>query len=759
MPRLQRRAACLAVVASAAIAVVLGACGGSKGVSPTATIPTLSGTPGASPTPAPPPTPTAAPADAGAGDRLRAAGDFAAAADVYAAIAAQSDGDKRQAARLAQAQLLARAGRTEEARVVLVAYLADGGAAADASAARYMLASALDDLGDTVGALDSYERYIAAGGAAADFARIERAKLLARLGRSADAIVAADAVLASDLLPEFKASFTLSMGRAFEQGKDDIDALAWYERAATIAGGDVASALARSGAVKKRLGDVTWSADYLRAITSYPSSGVAPDLLDALDAATVPVGDYARGVVEYRAFRNAPARASLNRAVAAADNAAEATYYLGALDERANDPTSAIASYQRSYALNPASTLADDALWWRGRLLERAGSFDGAAAVYETLVTGFPSSKWRSDADFRRGLTQYKAGNYAGAALIWSVIAAAGGEEAFRARFWQGRALRASHDALADAVLSQLAADPDARGNFYALRAEVLLGKNDTKDRTPKLTTPSDINWSKIADYLQGITGADPRRLVQANAADRRLAEGAALEDVGLHAQSDAVYRAIIRDRKDDPAALYELASAFTSEGRTPLAARAAVTLIGALPKTAPLTPDDLLRVAYPAAYGDLASAAAKQESISPLLLLALVRQESFFDAEAGSGAGALGLTQVVPATGQQIATTLGIAGFAPSDLYRPKISLQFGASYISTQLASFGGDAYRALAAYNAGPGAASSAADVSGGDHDLFVEELEFDETRLYVRLVMENLARYRQLYGGVDRPSLPR
>ena len=308
---------------------------------------------------------------------------------------------------------------------------------------------------------------------------------------------------------------------------------------------------------------------------------------------------------------------------------------------------------------------------------------------------------------------------------------------------------------------TQLATDPDARGNLYALRAEVLLGKNDAKDRTPKLTNFKfeNLDWNKIAAYLKGITGDDPRRSVQANAADRRLAEAAALEDVGLHAQSDAIYRAIIRDRRDDPTALYELASDFTSEGRAPMAARAAVTLIGALPRTAPLTPDDLLRVAYPAAYGDLASAAAKQESISPLLLLALVRQESFFDAEAGSGAGALGLTQVVPATGQQIATTLGIAGFTSNDLYRPKISLQFGASYISTQLASFDGNPYRALAAYNGGPGAASAAADVSGADDDLFIEELEFDETRLYVRLVMENLARYRQLYGGVDRPSLPR
>ena len=242
--------------------------------------------------------------------------------------------------------MLLRLARPADAQPVLEAYLAAGAADGDASTARYMLASALDDLGDMAGALDGYERYIAANGAISEFARVERAKLLARLSRSVEAEAAAQEVLTSGLLPDFKASFTLSMGKAFEQGADDASARAWYERAQTIDGGDVASALARIGAIDKRLGDPAWSELYIQAIASYPSSGVAPDLLDELDAAAIPVSDYTRGVVEYRAFRNDAARASLQRAVAAGDNAAEATYYLGALDERADDPASAIAAYQ-----------------------------------------------------------------------------------------------------------------------------------------------------------------------------------------------------------------------------------------------------------------------------------------------------------------------------------------------------------------------------------------------------------------------------
>ena len=73
-------------------------------------------------------------------------------------------------------------------------------------------------------------------------------------------------------------------------------------------------------------------------------------------------------------------------------------------------------------------------------------------------------------------------------------------------------------------------------------------------------------------------------------------------------------------------------------------------------------------------------------------------------------------------------------------------------------QLDSLEGNIYQALAAYNGGPGNADRWAEVANGDVDRFVAEIEFDETLLYVKLVSENLARYRQLYQGYDEPVLP-
>ena len=208
--------------------------------------------------------PTPPPADPALADRLRYEGEFERAADVYGAVANQQSGSERQAALLSQAQLLSRLQRFPETRDALQQYIVDAGPSADGSSAQFMLASTLDDLGDAQGALTNYDRYIAANGAASDFARIERAKMLARLGRTLDAEQAAEAVLGSNIDQSFKASFTFSMASAFEKAGGDANALAWYNRVTTTDGGDAASALARTGGIKKRLGDATWVQDYLR---------------------------------------------------------------------------------------------------------------------------------------------------------------------------------------------------------------------------------------------------------------------------------------------------------------------------------------------------------------------------------------------------------------------------------------------------------------------------------------------------------------
>jgi soluble lytic murein transglycosylase len=160
--------------------------------------------------------------------------------------------------------------------------------------------------------------------------------------------------------------------------------------------------------------------------------------------------------------------------------------------------------------------------------------------------------------------------------------------------------------------------------------------------------------------------------------------------------------------------------------------------------------PGDLLRVAYPVDYVAQVDGQARVNGLDPLFLAAVVRQESFWDASAGSPVGAVGLTQVMPATGEGIARALEVKEFRTSDLFKPAVSLQFGAYYLAGQLKRLGNPHY-ALAAYNAGPGNAARWIDGAGkGNAADFVEQVDYAETQHYVAVIMEHYAHYLRAYS---------
>jgi soluble lytic murein transglycosylase-like protein len=124
--------------------------------------------------------------------------------------------------------------------------------------------------------------------------------------------------------------------------------------------------------------------------------------------------------------------------------------------------------------------------------------------------------------------------------------------------------------------------------------------------------------------------------------------------------------------------------------------------------------------------YGAEITAAAKKYGLDPALLAGLVKQESGFNPNAGSPAGARGLTQLMPGTA---------AGLGVTNVLDPAQALDGGAKYLRQQLDAFGGDVTRALAAYNAGPGAVKRYGGVP-----------PYAETQNYVRAVQANAAAYR-------------
>jgi soluble lytic murein transglycosylase len=167
------------------------------------------------------------------------------------------------------------------------------------------------------------------------------------------------------------------------------------------------------------------------------------------------------------------------------------------------------------------------------------------------------------------------------------------------------------------------------------------------------------------------------------------------------------------------------------------------------VPELLPLTVRQLL---YPRYFYDYISEDAKSFGADPTLVLAIMREESRFNPRAKSEAAARGLLQFIITTARQIGRDVGLLDVAPEDLYDPRVIIRLGAKYISTLSKDFANDHYNVAAAYNAGPKQTAlwSRLAPAPGD-DYFLSAINFDETKQYVRKVMNSYKRYEEIYGN--------
>jgi soluble lytic murein transglycosylase len=708
------------------------------------------------------PTPTASPADLEVARELAAEGDnegAIAAYREYIEVGSQTEGS---AARLELAKLLIAEGDGASAALHLEAYLLESGSGGNVQDAQFLLAEALSQRSDWSGALTLYDAYLASGGQAADYARAGRAKALAGLGRGADAETEALALLEAELPAPVHSSLIRSLAEIFEAREDSSRALDWYARLASAGSpSEQALALWRSALVRLQAGDARWQDDLIALVQRYPSTYTALEAVNAFPELETLVDEFYIGLVLYQHGEDEEARPILQRTRDAdrSPNAARAAYYLAVIDERLGDEDAAAAGYASVLEIDPAIELADDALWWRGRLRESDGDAQGARADYERLASEFSDSDRGREARFRLALLDYDSGSYEEAAEAYDDLAAGlSGDERARALLWRGKALAAqgSQEAAEAVWTSMLDLNSDG---YFSLRAAVLLGRGT--DAVSDGDLPGDdSDWPAIEDWLIEVTGdASGETAAPPSMADRHFAIGSSLASLGMQAEADAEFETALFAAGNDPGQLLELARRFDALNLHHLSSRSATRLLDVVDdEDAAVAPEDLWRAAYPVPFSDALLAATESSDVPPLLLLSMIRQESFFNPRAGSPAGALGLTQVIGPTGGAIAEELGESGFEVENLYRPSTSLQFGAHYLAQQLDGFDGDVYQALAAYNGGPGNAQRWGEASNGDVDRFYEEIDFAETRLYIKLVGENLARNQQLYGGSDQPALP-
>jgi len=164
----------------------------------------------------------------------------------------------------------------------------------------------------------------------------------------------------------------------------------------------------------------------------------------------------------------------------------------------------------------------------------------------------------------------------------------------------------------------------------------------------------------------------------------------------------------------------------------------------------------DFWQAIYPLHYYQAGLATYAQEyNLNPLLVTALIRQESRFEPEIRSSVGATGLMQVMPATGSWIAAQMGVKNF---QLTNPRDNLRFGVWYLDYTHRTYNNNSILAIASYNAGSGNVAKWVKQFGfGDPDVFIEQIPFAETRHYVKAVFGNFWNYSRLYNPATIAAL--
>jgi soluble lytic murein transglycosylase len=394
----------------------------------------------------------------------------------------------------------------------------------------------------------------------------------------------------------------------------------------------------------------------------------------------------------------------------------------------------ALATLARVLRDHPKSREAPEALLLQAQLLEALPARAKAEAVYIRLATGYPEEAEAGAALWRLGWLSWLRGAHAEAASRWARILQIRGGQAYReaASYWVGRAREEQGDtALAERHFTQLLAE--APRSYYGVLAARRAARAPQSPPRPAVSLP-----------------AEPLSLL---AADVQYAKVEALRAVMLAEFADAELEEMVRRSNGEPARLYALSAAYAQASRFHLALRILRRHFVALARNGhPSLPRAFWEMLYPVGWRAELKEAADRASLDPLLVAAVVREESSYYPQARSRVGARGLMQLMPDTARPMARHRGLAFNDGELLDEPGPNLEMGAAFLSGLLKQFG-DARLAVAAYNAGPTRVREWwAARRSGDLEAFIEQIPFDETRAFVKRVMLSWDEYRRIYGSV-------
>lgn len=391
----------------------------------------------------------------------------------------------------------------------------------------------------------------------------------------------------------------------------------------------------------------------------------------------------------------------------------------------------------------PKDSFVDDALFLLAETQDRAGQRDLAQASYRKIVEQHPDGDHAVEAGWRLAYRAYTRGDHDEAAPLLEASAerAKGTREAARARYWRGRIA----EARGQAELARVCPDYEAAAFEPPLTYYTWLALSAADQRLPDCA-------QRLRARLEKLRGAEadatPPRFDLAQ--QRQVERSRQLAAAGLHEEAVAELSLLEHDGlgHDEVIALafeYDAAGGH-KEAQWLLRTRARESL-----SRAPEGKDQAVwRAAYSRPFWSEIQGAAAKMKLDPLLLIALVREESTFDPAIVSWAGATGLAQLMPGTAMTAYADLKRGKLDLERLVEPELNVELGAYVLRSGLRRFEQQAPLALAAYNGGPGLAAKTLPAEPGyPFDRWVEEIFVKETRKYVKRVMGTYGIYRLLY----------
>ena len=373
---------------------------------------------------------------------------------------------------------------------------------------------------------------------------------------------------------------------------------------------------------------------------------------------------------------------------------------------------------------HPNSSEAAEVAWSRASQADSRGELDSALRQYAVLSSNARTHARAGQARMRSGQIYLGRSDRERAAGVFEGYLEdfPEGRRWQEASYWAGRMrMELGDTSAAEKHIRQIKTrDPVS---YYAVIGAELLGELYTMN-------VSDADDPAIPPWLnRGLSDID-------------LFTEAGLEQAAV-AEIDRL-REVARTSKND---MLGLAEGLIARGRT----IDGINLGWALRDEGHEWDSRLIRVAFPLPYLDLIRREAMEWGVDPIILAAIIRQESAFKADIVSRAGAIGLMQVMPPTGAQLARVHGPSDFQEAHLASPEVSLHLGAAYFVEMSARYDGVLPLILSAYNAGPTRATrwkQYPEIS--DLLRFTERIPFVETRGYVKNVRRNLGIYGVLYG---------